>query len=256
MEFSEQDCSDRRAANQRWVRRFHPNDMAERRLLCFPHAGGSSSYFFPVSKVLQNDFDVCALQYPGRQDRRRDPLLPSISALANGAAQALLPWCDRPLIFFGHSLGATIAYEVAQRLREFDTLPQRIFLSGQAAPGQFEAGEQMHLWPDSQLLDALRNLHGTDARLLADEDSVRTVLPALRSDLCAAETYVHNATYAPLPVPITVLNGANDPRVTRADVDAWADHTECGLTQHWFTGGHFYLNEHQYEILRLLRTSP
>lgn len=100
-----------------WVRRFHPDGRdAAHRLICFPHAGGSASFYFPVSRALTPGVDVLAIQYPGRQDRRHEPCIDSIAALADALAEEVRPWCDRPVTFFGHSMGATLAFEVARRL--------------------------------------------------------------------------------------------------------------------------------------------
>src|SRR5688572_31092003 len=99
-----------------WVRRFHPADDAETQLLCLSHAGGSASYFFGVSRALAPEVDVLAVQYPGRQDRLREPCLRSIHDLADALVPAIAPLTGRPLAIFGHSLGATLGYEVARRL--------------------------------------------------------------------------------------------------------------------------------------------
>ena len=62
--------------NSLWCRQYHPVSDAAMRLVCFPHAGGSASYYFPVSAALSGaQIDVVAIQYPGRQDRRTEPLV-------------------------------------------------------------------------------------------------------------------------------------------------------------------------------------
>ena len=90
-----------------WVRRFHPSDSAATQLLCLSHAGGSASYFFGVSKALSPEIDVLAVQYPGRQDRLREPCLRSVHELADQLVAAIEPLTGRPITLFGHSLGAT-----------------------------------------------------------------------------------------------------------------------------------------------------
>src|SRR5262245_13700739 len=99
-----------------WVRRFHPADGAATQLLCLSHAGGSASYFFPVSRALSPEIDVLAGQYPGRQDRLREPCLLSVDELADQLVAAIKPLTSRPITIFGHSLGATLGFEVARRL--------------------------------------------------------------------------------------------------------------------------------------------
>ncbi|MDQ0954324.1 surfactin synthase thioesterase subunit [Streptomyces phaeochromogenes] len=103
--------------SERWIRRYHPAPDASTRLVCFPHAGGSATFYHPVSRALSPEIDVVAVQYPGRQERRTEPLVDSVEKLADLIVPELEPWLDRPLTFFGHSMGASLAYEVALRLR-------------------------------------------------------------------------------------------------------------------------------------------
>lgn len=107
---------------QDWIRRFHPDPDAPHRLVCFPHAGGSAKYFVPVARSLSPLCDVLAIQYPGRQDRRGESNIDNLEHLAAIIVDVLLPLADRPLTFFGHSMGATIAFEAARRLEAHNTV--------------------------------------------------------------------------------------------------------------------------------------
>ncbi|GHE64551.1 thioesterase [Streptomyces spiralis] len=235
-----------------WVRRFHPAEDAAARLVCFPHAGGSASYYFPVSRALSPRLDVVAVQYPGRQDRRHEPCVDDVRRLADLAAAELRPWCDRPLALFGHSLGATLAFEVALRLEADGTKPLVLFASGRRAPSRHRENERVHLADDERLISTIKRMSGTDAAVLADDELLRTVLPAIRADYKAAETYRHHPG-PPLACPLVVLNGDRDPEVTAEEAEAWTDHTSADCTFHWFPGGHFYLNDHAPEVIALIR---
>ncbi|MEU7068361.1 thioesterase II family protein [Streptomyces sp. NPDC053429] len=235
-----------------WLRRFHPAEDAPVRLVCLPHAGGSASYYFPVSRALSPQADVVAVQYPGRQDRRHEPCLDDVRELADRVVAQLLPWCDRPVALFGHSLGATLGFEVALRLEEAGHGPVALFASGRRAPSRHRENERIHLAPDERLLATIKAMSGTDPAVLADDELLRAVLPAIRGDYKAAETY----RYRPGPLldcPVVVLNGDGDPEVTALEAEGWTDHTRGPVSFHWFTGGHFYLNEHAAEVIGLVR---
>src|ERR1700692_4224770 len=73
-----------------WIRRYHPSPESTARLICFPHAGGSASYFHPVSERFSPSIDVIALQYPGRQDRRHELCIRDIDVLADRITEQLL----------------------------------------------------------------------------------------------------------------------------------------------------------------------
>ena len=223
-----------------WIRRFHASQTSTARLVCFPHAGGSATYYYPVSARFAGDTDVIAWQYPGRQDRRHEPCITDIDTLADRLTKQFLSLSPKPTVFFGHSMGATLAFEVAWRLeRDGFRVPLRTIVSGRRAP-MIDRGERVHLRNDAGLLAEMRLLNGTEARVLEDEEIVRMALPALRGDYEAIETY----SYVPgrtLNCPITVLTGDADPRTTIEDASQWRLVTTGTFRMKVFAGGHFYL---------------
>ncbi|MEU6994219.1 alpha/beta fold hydrolase [Streptomyces sp. NPDC046465] len=228
-----------------WIRRFRPRPEADVRLVCFPHAGGSATYYQPLaqSPTLLPDADILAVQYPGRQDRRREPLLDRIPDLADLITEALTPFDDRPLAFFGHSMGAVLAYEVAQRLGErTGKEPCHLFVSGRRAPSRVRPGT-VHLLSDADLTAELRRAGGTDPLFLNDEELLAEILPIVRNDYRAIELYQWNPS-PPLACPVTALTGDRDAQAAQEDVAAWRQHTDGPFDLKVFSGGHFYLNTH------------
>ena len=223
-----------------WIRRFHPSATSTARLVCFPHAGGSATYYYPVSARFTGDTDVIAWQYPGRQDRRHELCITDIDTLADRITEQFSSLSPKPTVFFGHSMGATLAFEVAWRLeREGFRAPLRVIASGRRAP-MINRGENVHLRNDAGVLAEMRLLSGTEATVLDDEEIVRMALPAIRGDYEAIETYsyVRGRT---LNCPITVLTGDADPRTTIEDASQWRSVTTGTFRMKVFSGGHFYL---------------
>ncbi|EEP74808.1 thioesterase [Micromonospora sp. ATCC 39149] len=225
--------------NHPWFRKFHPNADAPVRLVCFPHAGGAATFYFPVSRALGPAVEVLAVQYPGRQDRRAERCVDDLRELAGLIVAELRPWCDRPLALFGHSMGATVAYEVARRLERDGTPPIGLFASGRRAPS-INGDESVHLRDDQGIVQALRELSGTDSAVLVDEEMLTMVLPAVRGDYRAVETYRHGGG-PELTRPICVLVGDSDPVTSLAEARAWDGHTTAGCRVEVFPGGHFFL---------------
>ena len=224
-----------------WIRRYHPSDASAGRLVCFPHAGGSASYYHPLSERFSPAVDVIALQYPGRQDRRQEACIRNIQILADKITEQLLRLSDKPTLFFGHSMGATLAFEVAWRLEEKGrNAPLRVIVSGRSAPGIVRS-ERVHQLDDAGILAEIRHLNGTESALLEDEEILRMSLPSIRGDYQAIETYSYTAGRI-LGCPITMFTGDSDPRTTIEEADAWRYYTKGSFRIRVFPGGHFYLS--------------
>ncbi|MGN5377321.1 thioesterase [Streptomyces sp. MUSC 14] len=232
-----------------WIRRFQPARPNAPRLLCLPHAGGSASFYFSTAQALAPDVEVLAVQYPGRQDRRAEPCVPTVPELAARLHNALGAWTDRPLAIFGHSMGAVVGFELAGLLeRESDQTPTMLFASGRRAPSRFHA-EYVHEGSDDMLIAEMKKLSGTDSRILGDEELLRMVLSAVRADYKAVETYQPAPGTPPLSCPIAVLTGDSDPRTTLDDAAAWREHTTAGFGLRVFPGGHFFLTAQAQPVL-------
>ncbi|WP_326837394.1 alpha/beta fold hydrolase [Amycolatopsis rhabdoformis] len=234
-----------------WFRRFADAGGAAHRVVCFPHAGGSAPFFKPMALALAPEVDVVAVQYPGRQDRRHEPPMDRIADLADGISTALPGLLDRPLTFFGHSMGAVVAFEVARRLAgEPRFRLTRLVASGRPSPALSRSG-RVHQLDDDGLATEIAALGGTDARLLREPEVRAMILPAVRADYRAVETY-RFAAGDPLEVPITALIGTEDAHTTVAEAQDWATHTTgpCELVE--FPGGHFFIVDHAPKIIELV----
>ncbi|GAA2448376.1 alpha/beta fold hydrolase [Streptomyces pulveraceus] len=234
-----------------WFRNYRPAPDAPVRLICLPHAGGSASFYFPVARGLSPQVEVLAVQYPGRQDRRTEPAVTDLEALADRIAEALGPWTDRPYALFGHSMGAVVGFEVARRTEAAGNGPVELFVSGRRAPSM-DRGDEWQPGTDEEVVAEIRKLNGTGGALLDDEETLRMILPALRADYGAVRGYRYRPG-PPLDCPVTAFTGDQDPKARVEDVQAWVDHTRSGFGLRVLPGGHFFLVEEQDEVLRTVR---
>jgi surfactin synthase thioesterase subunit len=239
-----------------WLRRFQPTTGAATRLVCLPHAGGAASFYFPMAKALAPKFDVLAVQYPGRQDRLGEPVPGTIGGYADEVVEALRTLDDRPTALFGHSTGAAVGFEVALRLQALGRTPVRLFASGRRAPSRTR-DEHVHKGSDAQFIAQLRHLAGTnakmlaDAELLTDPDLMPVILPAIRADYQAIETY-RPTPGGRVACPVTVLTGDSDPQVTAEEADAWRECVTGPVELREYQGGHFFLVDHAADITTLI----
>lgn len=224
-------------------------------LFCFPYAGGGAQVFrnwqaaFPPSAGVQ----VWLVQYPGRGGRMREQPFTSIGPLVEAAAAALLPLTRKPFAFFGHSMGATVAFELARLLRAAHGLqPRHLFVSGRRAPHVPETDSLTYALPDDQFVAELRRLNGTPAELLEHPELMQLMLPVLRADFRLTETYAYTPR-PPLGCPISVFGGLRDGEVTREHLAGWCEHTTGPCSVRMFDGDHFFLLSDERQIVDAVR---
>jgi surfactin synthase thioesterase subunit len=237
-----------------WFRCAESRPWASVRLICFPHAGGSAGFYRPWAKAVSPAVEVHAVQYPGRADRMRDPLIGNAGQLSRLIAGAMMPLLDRPVALFGHSMGAVLAYEVGRILQARRTAPVHLFASGARAPHDREEAELNGDKDDDGLVAAMIELGGTDAELLRGQEMRELVLPYVRNDFRLIESYRQRSGPA-LSCPVTAITGDADPHVSPEQAARWADVTDAGFTLRTVPGDHFYLVPQQSLVLtEVLRT--
>ncbi|MEU7765383.1 alpha/beta fold hydrolase [Nocardia sp. NPDC049190] len=236
-----------------WIRKFHKPDSPERLpLLIFPHAGAGASAYRALSKALSEHYDVIVFQYPGRQDRVKEPALTSLQDIASGAfAEFRTSEYNRaaPIVVFGHSMGALVSFEFVGLALAVGIDVRQLTVSAAVAPSR---GEYRKPTPedDDELLDHLIMLEGISSDVLASREIMRLSLPAIKADHKASEAY-RCARTARVATRIHAIGGDRDPIVSMADLHGWHQHGD-DVEVTLFEGGHFYLHQHIDAIAELL----
>ena len=239
-------------ASSLWLWTARAVERPRARLFCFPYAGSGAGVFRTWPKRLPPDVEVLAAQYPGRGTRHTEPLVRRIEPLLDGLELALSPNLDVPYVFFGHSMGGLLAFELCRRFaRRGAPLPARLFLSARPAPGRERRSAPPGGRSDANLLEKLRRYGGTPPEILNDPEMLALVLPIFRADLEALDAF-RVGPGEPLTIPLTVLGGDRDDAPALADLEGWRAYTLGGCAIHAIHGGHFFLHSAEAEVLRLV----
>jgi len=220
------------------------------RLFCFPYAGIGASAFRLWPAALPAEVEVVSVQLPGRETRLHEPPLSAMPAMVGQLLPELRGQLDLPYALFGHSMGATLAWATARALAaEGVSPPLHVILSGRRAPRMPDPDLPLRDLSDAQFIDEIdRRYGGIPAQVRASADLMALLLPALRADIAALETY-RQGEAAPLPLPLTVFGGQQDARAPAAQMQAWRGETSAAFHVQLFPGGHFFLNTSRPAVL-------
>lgn len=224
-------------------------------LVGFHHAGGSSLLFREWPDDLPPGWRVDAVELPGRGRRFGEPLLQEMSAavdaIADDIAESAGPE-EQPLVLFGHSMGARLAYEVAAALMGRGIGVDLLVASSHAAPGcpsERDDARDWHLLDDDALVEVLRDLGGSPPGVLESPEMRDIFLPILRADLRML------ADAPPLEVALdadVLAVAGRDEELSDEALRGWGACTRGRFEARRLPGGHFYLLEQRPALARLI----
>lgn len=229
-----------------WVSRAITNPQAKLRLFVFPYAGAGTAVFRTWVPGLSNNIEFCPIRLPGRETRIREPLFTRLTPLVETLANALSGFLDKPFAFYGHSMGALVAFETARHLRCIgQPMPQHLLVSARRAPQIPDPDSPMHLLSDSAFIKEMqRRYDGIPAAILQTPELLDLFLPVLKADFSVIETYQYTVE-APLDCPIAVFGGTQDHVLRAGDLEGWQAQTNQAFTLQKFVGGHFFIQSQQ-----------
>ncbi|EFL19872.1 alpha/beta fold hydrolase [Streptomyces sp. C] len=232
------------------VIRPRPLDDPEVRLFLFHHAGGSHLLYRGWAEHFPQDWELCLLEAPGRGQQQTLPLIDDCDRLVDYFHTAIAPLLDRPFGFFGHSLGALIAYQLTRRLHhKGGPLPIWLGMSAYGAPrGEADTDDRPHLMSDDELRGWLRSVGGSTPQLLDNDAVWSTFAPVFRSDFKLLDTWAPPHAPEPLPVPLSVFGGRNDKLIGEDRLLSWRAFSRHFRGLELFEGDHFYVMNHRQPL--------
>lgn len=225
-------------------------------LVCLlPYAGASASSYWSWANLFPADVAVSAVQLPGRQDRWQETPYTDFGILAADLADEITDVAaGNPCILAGHSLGATIGYEIAREMRtRHASAPALLVVSAAPAPYVTTDSVPADQLSDRELIEQTRELGLLPAQVLDHDELLELVVEALRADMALADSYRYVAG-PPLSCPVSVFGGRRDPLVPEAALNSWTSLTSNRTVIRVYDGDHFYLWGREREVASAILT--
>lgn len=227
----------------------NPKSNAEIKLFCFPFAGGGVQPYIQWENDLPGNAELIIIQPPGRGVRiledRYNEMAPLVSDLLNVVQEEL----DRPYVFFGHSLGSLIAFELLTKIdKKGLPLPSHFFASASRSPQSASINSAICYLPDDEFIEELKALNGTPPDILNNESLMSIFLPTIRSDIEIALRYRHENVIK-FDTKITILGGERD-FISKSGLAKWSENFRVTEALDIYDGDHFFINDHKDKIVR------
>jgi surfactin synthase thioesterase subunit len=191
-----------------------------------------------------------ALHMPGRGIRLDRPAVHRWDDLLDLLLSDVQPHLSRPFAFFGHSMGALVALELAHTVRlRCGSEPLWLGVSACIAPARRRREAEWLDRPEEALLDELRRLDGTPRELLDNPEFLNLLLPAIRADFHLCGTYSRRHS-EPLRCPISAFGGSADEiSQERANLACWSLETSGQFGLEIIEGDHFFIDKRAGALL-------
>lgn len=217
------------------------------RLFAFPYAGSGASVYRPWATLLPDGIELFGFQPPGRESRFSEPVPTSLDDVVSAGERVIraLARDGVPFAFFGHSLGALVAYSITCRMGTASGItPRHLIVSACVAPHCQAPVPDVHVLPDDEFIDWVQGLGGTPPEVWANAELRELLLPILRADFRLVASFRDN-NREPLDTPITALGGASDDSVPHDALAAWKERTRSASALYILPGDHFFVHSAQ-----------
>lgn len=216
------------------------------RLFCFHHLGGGSSIFSQWHHRLPDWLEVFRIQLPGREDRIKEECIRQFDQLTTELSRIIYPLLDGPFFFYGHSMGALMAYDLAVTISEqYNLRPEHLFVGGLWPPQKHASSRQ----PIRSGAELLADLEIPDI-ILNDATYMETLIPIIRADDELLRSYRWKDKSPDFP--ITSFGGQSDPLIDKADISEWRHSTRGPSESHLLPGKHMFLVDSQSRLLEII----
>ena len=229
-----------------------PGHGSRLRLFCFHHAGGAASTFSDWAAALGPQITVQPVQLPGRERRVSEGCFTDMEELVRDLNEHLDPYLAEPYAFYGHSMGAIVAYCFARyRAARGLSQPDTLAVGSYPAPHLPNSIARTIGLPQDRLARWLIEMGGMAPVLLSYPQWLHAATELFRDDLKVCHSHRY-ASGEPLNCPIHVFYGDSDPVLAAEAAQAWERHTVTQCRVHAMPGGHFFQTDNPARFFAVL----
>lgn len=220
-----------------------------KKLILLPYAGSLGIAYTKWSKVLSERFELYRVDYnrlyPGKNYYEPSSWNELVELLMK-KVQSITT--DGNYIIYGHSMGVRMAAVIYYEMKKKGLpLPEKLILSGCRLLSEKTKN------PDEEGKEKFRKeyieMGGISEEVLANDELAELTFEALEKDIRLLSKYNYENYKTKIECPVSILNGSKDTISTKED---WEELLGIPVEYHVYEGKHFFIYEHEKEILEYL----
>eukprot|EP00058_Branchiostoma_floridae_P028008 XP_002613499.1 hypothetical protein BRAFLDRAFT_71891 [Branchiostoma floridae] len=238
-------------------------------VVCFPANGGGPSLFHQWGEHFsKHNIEVVTATLPGWESRERESPISSLQQIVEAlGSQIMETLMNDKMAFYGHSMGALIAFEVAHFIHtKGNRCPSHLFVGGWYAPSlPYPHPQELRVSPalfdpltgTQQVMEKAKTFSFLPEGVVNNPAHLRRLLPCLQAGIEICKSYICEHTES-LPCRVVALGGQNDPFVSPDHLDNWelvasdSPASEPAFRKLIVQGGHFFITTSRQDVLNKL----
>ncbi|CAH1261350.1 FASN [Branchiostoma lanceolatum] len=241
-------------------------------LVCFPANGGGPSLFHQWGEHFsKHNIEVVVATLPGWEGRERESPIDSLQQIVEAlGGQIMETLTNEKMAFYGHSMGALIAFEVAHWIRaKGSACPSHLLVGGWYAPSMpYPHPQELRVSPTlfdpsagtQQITEEAKTFSFLPEAVVNNPTHLRRLLPCLQAGIAICKSYICEHT-EPLPCNVVAFGGQDDPFVSPDLLDNWElvasklPVSRSAFRKCLVQGGHFFITTSRQDVLNKMTSA-
>ena len=219
-------------------------------LFLFHFAGGNTYSYNFLIPALSFYFQAYALELPGRGKRMGETLIKDCSLACNDLYHQLKSILNASeYLIYGHSMGATLALLVTEKMEQELQAPLHLVVSGNLGPGIKD--KCRYNMPTELFRQELKILGGIPNEFFENEELYTFYEPILRADFEVLEKDYLSLVHHKIKTPIYAIMGTEEEGAK--DIDNWKNYTSGLYQGKLLSGDHFFIHQHPKTLATIIK---
>lgn len=221
------------------------------KIVLFPYSGGGKHSYKKITSFFYPECEYLTVELRGRGDKSKKPFCADFEfvtkELKKEVEQFILK--DDDIVFYGHSLGAYLAWEVAKMFLLEGIKIRKVVLSG-IAPFKYMKNT-FFFTTKKELLFFFESIGGIPKIEKYREELLDYIYPLLKMDLELLKNYItviENRKEEVMDINLTVLYGDQDILYSQEDVYKWQEFVFNKVQFYKLNGNHFFINNNAHFV--------
>ena len=225
-------------------------------LFLFPFAGGTSQSYRSFFKTFEHlNCDIYSLELAGRGIRMQEPLVSNINQIMNECVEGFLPYIGRDSVFFGHSMGSILAYELLSAVEsKFSQYSASLIVSAANSPRHIRLSKDVLGMNDVEFKLFLHGMGGIPPEISQHDALMQFLLPRIRNDFEIIDQYRCLGNHT-LRSSIHAIAATDDTNLQHDSVEDWMAYTHSSFELTWCQGGHFYFERDSSLLTNVIKSN-